>query len=221
MFIGHIAVGFAAKKATPKTSLGTLLLAAQLPDLVWPILLLLGVEHAALAPGSTAVTPLAFLDYPLSHSLLADVGWGLSLAGVYAVLKKNFRGAFWLGICVVSHWVLDAISHRPDMPLYPGGRVLVGLGLWNSRGGTMTVELGMFAASVAIYLSVTQARDRIGVWAFWLLNILVVILYLGNLFGPPPPSIAAVAYGDLIGGWLLVAWCFWIDRHRLAAPGTA
>jgi LexA-binding, inner membrane-associated putative hydrolase len=220
MFIGHIAVGLAAKKVSPRTSLGTLVLAAQLPDLIWPVLLLLGVEHAAIVPGSTAVTPLGFLDYPLSHSLLADAGWGLILAGIYHVLKKNTRGAFWLWVCVVSHWILDAISHRPDMPLYPGGHILVGLGLWNSRAGTMTVELGMFAAGVVIYLSATEARDRTGQWAFWSLNVFLILLYFGNLFGPPPPSITAVAYAGTFGVWLLIVWCFWIDRHRLTRPVT-
>jgi hypothetical protein len=220
MFIGHIAVAYAAKKAAPKTSLGTLLLAAQLPDLLWPAFLLLGLEHAAIVPGSTAVTPLAFTDYPLSHSLLADIGWGLVLAGVYALWKKNIRGALWLCACVVSHWVLDAISHRPDMPLYPGGHILVGWGLWNSKLGTVTVEMGIFLAGMAIYLSATRAWDRKGVWSFWLLNMLLVIIYFGNLFGPPPPSITAVAYAGLMGGWTVVLWGAWIDRHRVAAPAS-
>jgi LexA-binding, inner membrane-associated putative hydrolase len=219
MFIGHIAVAYAAKKASPKTSLGTLVFAAQLPDILWPIFLLLGIEHAAIAPGSTAVTPIAFTDYPLSHSLLADVGWGLLLAGVYFVLKKNQRGAFLLFLCVISHWVLDVISHRPDMPLMPGSHLLLGLGLWNSRVGTVTVEMGLFAAGILIYLDATRARDRTGVWSFWGLNLLLVAIYFGNLFGPPPPSMTAVAYAGLVGGWLEVAWCAWINRHRPPSLG--
>jgi LexA-binding, inner membrane-associated putative hydrolase len=220
MFIGHIAVAYSVKKAAPKTSLGTLVFAAQLPDLLWPVFLLLGLERAAIVPGSTAVTPLAFTSYPLSHSLLADVGWGLLLAGVYVVLKKNVRGACWLCLCVVSHWVLDAISHRPDLPLFPGGHIFVGLGLWNSRLGTVTLEMGMFIAGVAIYLSATRARDRTGVWSFWMLNILLAFIYFGNLFGPPPPSMAAVAYAGLLGVGISVAWCAWIDRHRMAPART-
>ena len=119
MFIGHFAVALAAKKAAPKTSLGTLILAAQLPDLLWPIFLLLGVEHARISPGATAVTPLDFTSYPLSHSLLADIGWGLLLAGLYLLTRRNLRGGFLLALLVLSHWLLDALSHRPDLPLWP------------------------------------------------------------------------------------------------------
>lgn len=220
MFIGHFAVAFAAKKASPKTSLGTLLLAAQLPDLLWPVFLLIGLEHAAIAPGETAVTPIAFLDYPLSHSLLADVGWGLVLAGVYAMVRKNFRGAFWLWLLVISHWVLDAISHRPDMPLSPGSGMLFGLGLWNSRAGTMAVELAMFGAGVALYSAITRPRDKTGAVALGCFVAFATILYFANFFGPPPPNIKAVALAGL-GIWLLVAWGFWIDRHRTSIRPVA
>ncbi len=219
MFIGHFAVALAAKKANPSTSLGTLLLAAQLPDLLWPIFLLVGLEHAAISPGATAVTPLAFLDYPLSHSLLADAGWGLVLAGVYTIFRKNFRGACWLWVLVISHWVLDAISHQPDMPLWPGSGILVGLGLWNSRGATLTVELVMFGFAVGLYTNITKPRDRIGTAALGSFVAFLFVLYLGNLFGPPPPSIKPVAIAGL-GIWLLVAWGYWIDRHRTRATPT-
>jgi hypothetical protein len=219
MFIGHFAVAFAAKKATPKTSLGTLLLAAQLPDLLWPVFLLIGFEHAAILPGATAVTPMDFLDYPLSHSLLADFGWGLILAGVYLMLRKNLTGACWLAMLVVSHWVLDAISHRPDMPIWPGSRILIGLGLWNSRSATLAVEMAMFAFGLGLYSSITRSRDKIGTAALGVFVASLTILYFGNFFGPPPPDIKTVA-GAGLGIWLLVAWGYWIDRHRTCPSST-
>lgn len=219
MFIGHFAVALAAKKAAPKTSLGTLFLAVQLPDLLWPVFLLLGVEHARISPGATAVTPLDFTDYPLSHSLLADVGWGLVLAGVYHLAKRNLRAGFLLALLVVSHWVLDALSHRPDMPLWPGGETLIGLGLWNSMLATVAVELGMFAVALGLYSSTTRARDRIGTAALICLVAFLAFVYLGSLFGPLPPSINAVAIAGL-GMWLLVVWAYWIDRHRMLAPAA-
>lgn len=213
MFIGHIAVGLAAKKAAPRTSLGTLLMAAQFTDLLWPILLLLGVEQVAIVPGSTVVTPLAFLSYPISHSLLADIGWATLFAGGYQILKDYSRGALWVGIAVLSHWFLDALSHRPDLPLYPGSRTLIGLGLWNSLAGTIVVEGLLFGAGVLFYLKTTRAKDRTGAYAFWSLIALLVLLYLGNLFGPIPPNVTSIAILGLLG-WLLVPWGYWIDRHR-------
>src|SRR3989339_1594487 len=120
MFIGHYAVALAAKKGAPKASLGTLFIAAQLVDLLWPLFLLLGLEHVKIDPGNTAITPLNFNDYPLSHSLLMSIVWSLLFGGVYYLIKRNKKTSVILGLCVFSHWVLDFITHRPDLPLAPG-----------------------------------------------------------------------------------------------------
>ncbi len=215
MFIGHIAVALAAKRAAPRTSLGTLAVAVEFTDLLWPIFLLLGWEQVRIVPGMTVVTPLDFVSYPLSHSLLADIGWASLLAGLYLIRKRYLKGAFVIWACVMSHWILDAISHRPDMPLYPAGRVFVGLGLWNSLPATLLVEGAMFVAGVAIYLRSTRAKDKTGVIAFRALIIVFVIFYLANVLGPPPPSLKALEIGALCA-WLFVPWFYWIDRHRPA-----
>ena len=115
MFIGHIAVALAAKRAAPKTSLGTLLIGAQFLDLLWPVLLLLGVEHFRISVGDTAVTPFDFYDYPISHSFVMSIVWSILLGGVYYFVKKDLKSAVILGQCVFSHWVLDFLSHRPDL----------------------------------------------------------------------------------------------------------
>ena len=223
MFIGHIAVGLAAKRAAPRTSLGTLAVAVEFADLLWPIFLLLGWEQVRIVPRMTVVTPLDFVSYPISHSLLADIGWASLFAGLYLIAKRYPKGAFVIWACVMSHWILDVISHRPDMPLYPGGQVFVGLGLWNSLPGTLLVEGAMLAAGVAIYLRSTRAKDKTGVIAFWALIIVFVIFYLANVFGPPPPSLKALKITALCG-WLFVPWFYWIDRHRpaisIAESGT-
>jgi hypothetical protein len=223
MFIGHIAVALAAKRVAPRTSLGTLAVAVQFADLLWPIFLLLGWEQVRIVPRITAVTPLDFVSYPISHSLLADIGWASLFAGLYLIVKHYPKGAFVIWACVMSHWILDVISHRPDMPLYPRGRTFIGLGLWNSLPATLLIEGAMFVAGVAIYLRSTRAKDKTGVLSFWALIIVFVILYLGTLFGPPPPSLEALKIMAL-GGWLFVPWFYWIDRHRpsisIAQSGT-
>jgi hypothetical protein len=220
MFLGHFGVGFGAKTAAPKTSLGTLLLAAQFVDLLWPTLLLVGLEHAVVAPGETRVTPLNFSDYPISHSLMMALVWGAGFGAVYFLLRRYPRGAWVCGIAVVSHWLLDLVVHRPDLPLAPGLSVKVGLGLWNSLPLTLVVELGIFAVGVGLYLRTTSASDRVGTFGFWGLVAFLLLIYAGNVFGQPPPNIAAVAWVGQ-AQWLLILWGYWIDRHRTAVTAAA
>jgi membrane-bound metal-dependent hydrolase YbcI (DUF457 family) len=215
MFIGHFAVAFAAKRAAPEVSLGTLFLAAQLADLVWPTLVLLGLERFEIRPGITAVTPLDFVHYPYSHSLLGMAIWALALAAGYFAVRRRARAGAVLLAVVLSHWLLDFASHRPDMPLTIGGSERYGLGLWHSMAATAAVEGALFAFCLWIYVRATRARDRIGRWALAGLVVFLVVIYAANLFGPPPPSIAAVAWSAQ-AIWLLVAWGYWIDRHRSA-----
>ena len=213
MFIGHYAIGLAAKKAAPKTSLGTLILASQLVDLVWPILLIFGVEHVKVSPGNTVVTPLEFYDYPITHSLFGALGWSLFLGLFYFYIRRDIIASSVIGLCVFSHWILDFITHRPDLPLSPGSDKLFGLGLWNSLSGTLVVEVGLFAIGVAIYLNSTKAKDKSGNYGFWSLIILLLLIYAGNIFNTSPPNESVLPYLGL-AGWLFVPWAYWIDRHR-------
>ncbi len=213
MFIGHMAAAMGAKKVAPKTSLGTLLLATQFVDLLWPIFLVLGIEHVRINPGDTAVTPLDFYDYPISHSLLTCVGWSVLLGLVYYFLRKNTRGAWVVGLGVFSHWILDFVSHRPDLPVAPGVNTFLGLGLWYSRPATIIIEGLMFLGGITLYAKTTKASDRVGTFAFWSFIGFLVIIWMANTFGPPPPDVNALGYVGL-SMWLLVAWAYWIDRHR-------
>ena len=213
MFIGHFAVGFAARRATTAVSLGTLFLAAQLADLVWPDLLLLGLERVAIAPGITAVTPLDFQSYPYSHSLLALGIWGAALALLLRLMGRPARDAVVAWLVVLSHWLLDVATHRPDMPIVPWGELRVGAGLWGSLAATVAVEGAIFVAAVALYARGTEPRDRTGTFALWGLVAFLVLVYAANLAGPPPPSVTAIAWAGH-AMWLLVAWGYWVDRHR-------
>lgn len=213
MFIGHFGVALAAKKVAPQTSLGTLILAAQFLDLLWPIFLLAGIEHVRIAPGITKTSPFDFNDYPLSHSLLTTVLWAALFAGVYYFRRRNFRIAWILGAAVLSHWVLDFIVHRPDLPLFPGGQTWVGLGLWNSWTATIAVEVAFFGAGLWIYLSCTRARDAAGRYGFWALIALLFLGWVSTLFAGAPPNVSAIAWGGL-AMWLTVPWAWWADKHR-------
>ncbi len=213
MFVGHYALGFAAKRVAPRASLGTLFAAAQALDLVWPVLVLAGVERVRVAPGDTAFTPLAFESYPWSHSLLMTLVWAVVCGGLYWAVKRSPPGALVVAGLVLSHWLLDLLTHRPDLPLAPGGDLRLGLGLWSSVAGTFLVELGLVAVAVTVYAAGSRPRDRVGVWALWTLVGFLLLVYLPGPFAPAPPSGTAVA-ATALAMWLLVAWGAWVDRHR-------
>lgn len=215
MFLGHFAVGLAAKRVAPGVSLGTLFLAAQFADLLWPNLLLLGVERVVIRPGITAVTPLEFVSYPYSHSLLALLVWGALFGLAYWLAKRNVSAALTLGAIVVSHWVLDLVAHRPDLPLTFAGDARVGIELWRSVPATVAVELALLATGCALYARFTRPRDAVGKWGLAGVILLLLTIQLGAVFGPPPPSVAAVAWSAQ-AVWLLVALGYWVDRHRYA-----
>jgi hypothetical protein len=214
VFIGHFALGLAAKRVSPGVSLGTMFMAAQWADLVWPVFVLSGVERLAIAPGATAFTPLDFVHYPYSHSLLALLLWGGLFAGAHALGRRGGpRSAIVLGALVLSHWVLDVITHRPDMPITVDGPTRLGLGLWNSVAGTVLVELGMLAAGAWLYTRATRPADRKGTVALVGLCCFLLVVNLANMLSPPPPSANAVA-ATALSMWLLVGWGYYIDRHR-------
>ncbi len=216
MFIGHYAVGFAAKKTAPKLSLGVLLAAPQLLDMLWPVFLLAGIERVRIDPGNMPFTPLAFDSYPWSHSLLMAAVWGGLFALLVFAFSKNGAGALVVFALVVSHWVLDWVTHGPDMPLSPWSETKVGLGLWNSVPATLVVEGALFLGGLALFARSTRPRDRTGRWAFVALVVFLLAAYLAAAFGPPPPDVRTLAYGSL-ALWLLPLWGWWIDRHRESA----
>jgi hypothetical protein len=212
LFLGHYGLAFAAKRVTPETSLGTLTLAGNLADCVWPILLLLGIEQVRIVPGFTAFSPFAFDSFPWSHSLAIEALAGLVLGLVVFAVRHDVRSAVVTGLLVPSHWFLDLPFHRPDLPVWPGGPKL-GFGLWNSVPISLLAEVLVFGAGVFVYARMTKARDTIGTVAFWALVLLLAAVAASSAFEPPPASSTAVAWSAL-GLWLLVPWTYWIDRHR-------
>jgi membrane-bound metal-dependent hydrolase YbcI (DUF457 family) len=214
MFIGHHAVAFAAKRVAPRTSLGTLMLAATLLDLIWPLFLLLGIESVRVQPGNTAFTPLDFVSYPWTHSLLMAAAWSIAAGAVYWWRTRYARGAVTVGCAVVSHWVLDFFTHRPDLPLYPGGPK-VGLGLWGHPAATIVIESLMFAVGIAFYFASTRPRDGKGWMTLWSFIVFLAAAYVGNIIGPPPPSEHALAWAALLA-WIFPLWAWSADRRREA-----
>jgi len=213
MFIGHFAVGFASKRFAPRTNVATLIAAAIFLDILWPIFVLLGWEQVRIDPGNTRFTPLEFLSYPWSHSLLMSLLWASAFALIYHAATRYRAGSVAVWIGVNSHWILDWISHAPDMPIYPSGPRL-GLGLWNSIPGTMIVELLMFAVGVGLYVHTTRARDRVGRYALLGYVILLLLAYVSDRFSDPPSSVNQVVWFGILAECIVIPWAWWFDRHR-------
>lgn len=212
MFVGHTAVALAAKRQAPHVSLGGLLAAAYALDLLWPLFLIAGIEHVRIDPGNTAFTPLALDSYPWSHSLLMVIVWGLAGAILARALGTDRRGQIVIFVLVLSHWVLDAISHRPDMPLWPGQSPMVGLGLWNSIAATLVIEGLLFATGIALYLRATPVRTRASTIGFWGLVVFQLAIWASQPWGPPPPDTQTLAWVGL-ALWLFPVWGWFIDRR--------
>jgi len=174
-------------------------------------------EYFSVVPGLSANKPFDFVYYPWSHSLLMTAVWALLFALAYLTVRGDRAGAVWLGIAVASHWVLDFVSHRPDMPLYPGGEMRFGLSLWQSVPATFAVEGLMFAAGIALYVQSTKARDRTGTIAWWGFVALLLVLYIPGPWSPPPPGENAVAILGIVALTIFGPWAYWIDRHRVPA----
>ncbi len=215
MFIGHFGLSFAAKKVAPKVALGTLFLATQFVDLLWPFMLLFHVEKVAIVPGYTESNPFQFIFYPYTHSLLMGFVWGIIVATIYWLIRKDSRGALVIGLCVLSHWFLDLIVHTADLPITPFGDAKVGLGLWNHLAVTLILELAIFLAGAFIYASVTKARNKKGKWLLWILVILLILIHLGNTFGPAPSDSITKLFASFMTLMLIIlGLAYWVDRNR-------
>jgi hypothetical protein len=214
MFVGHLAVAFAAKRQEPRVNLGWLMAGVCALDLVWPLFVLAGVEHVSIVPGATAFTPLVFDSYPWSHSLVMACGWGVVLAAL-ARWRTPTPVGWLLFALVVSHWVLDFASHAPDMPLWPGSSPKFGLGLWYSIPATLIVEGAMWLLGIWIFLGTAPPRTLGARLAFWSFVVICTLMWATGPWGPLPPSERALGYFALIG-WLIVPWAAAADWRRSA-----
>jgi len=217
MFLGHYGLALALKRAQPKISLGTLFVATQLADLLWGVFLLLGWEHVRVLPDANPLLTLQFFDYPISHSLVGAVGWGVAAAAAYYSwptrdTTRHWQAAALVGAAVASHWVLDVIVHLPDLPLVGNDSPKVGLGLWTHFGLSVALELVVLGAGTALYVARRSRRHPVRPFRLGFVLLLLVGTYLASLFAPPPPSIAAIGVSDIVFLLGIGALAAWADR---------
>lgn len=209
MFIGHFGLGMASKKISKLPSLAVIFMAVQFLDLLWPVFCLAGIESFQVEAGNTRLTPLNFTHYPYSHSLLMAITWGFLFGLSYYFISKNKGASLLLGFLVLSHWLLDLLVHRPDLPLTPFSDFKAGFGLWNFPVIEIIIEAGLFIGGTFLYYKTTKPKKKI--W-FWSLIIFFAVIHLLNLLGPPPPSVKAVAWAGNLS-WLFVLWAWWIEKE--------
>ncbi|HEV8484886.1 MAG TPA: hypothetical protein VGV87_15200 [Blastocatellia bacterium] len=212
MLVGHFGVALVAKRVEPKLSLGTLMLAAMLADLLWGLFLVAGIEHVQFKPGRGAANYIADLDVAISHSLLMDVIWAALFAGAYFMKRHYAQGAYVVFVVVLSHWLLDVVSLAE--PLAPGSSAHVGFGLWYSVPATVLVEGGFWLLAIILYVRATHPAKRAGIYAFWAVVVLLTLAWYNNITGPPPPGPVTAGISSLIFFSLVVAWAYWMNRLR-------
>lgn len=215
MFIGHFGLSFAAKKLAPKVSLATLFIATQLPDILWPLMLMFNIEKVAISPGYTEMNAFEFLYYPYTHSLFMGLVWGIVAALIYAFIKKDTRGAIVVGLCILSHWFFDLVVHRADLPLSPFSDYKVGWGLWNHVAATLILESIIFFGGLFIYTRITRSKNKKGSWGLGFLTALLILVTITNTFGPTPTALHTSLYVTLIVLMvILVLFAGWVDKNR-------
>lgn len=230
MFLGHYGVAFALKRVEPKLSLGTLFIAVQLPDLLWGIFVLLGWEHARIVPGHTAMTPLEFLNYPISHSLVGAAVWSVVAAAAYYSWPTRDTSRHWqasalVGLAVFSHFPLDVLVHAADLPLLDNESTKLGFGLWNNPAATIALELLALGAGLALYVAKRSHRHPARAPRITILILTLLATYLANLYGPLPTDMTTVAVSAIVLYLAMGALAAWADRRaspeELAARGLS
>lgn len=219
MFIGHYGPAIAIKAIRPAIPIWLLFIAVQLVDIAWAVLVLLGIEKVGIVPGITASNPLDLYYMPYTHSLAAAVLWALAAIVLCKLLPRVqvWSTARWIGLAVVSHWVLDLLVHRPDLPLYDD-TMKMGLGLWNYPAIALALEATLLFGGMAMYLKRTTAINVVGRFGPPVFGILMLSIQCYVFFGPPPSSSNAAATTALISYFVFAAVAHWLDRQRVRAP---
>jgi membrane-bound metal-dependent hydrolase YbcI (DUF457 family) len=215
MLTGHFAAAFVGKRIEPSLSLGTLAFAAMLADVLAFALVAAGIEHFRIA-ADVPRNRLIGENIVYSHSLLMDIFWGALLAGAYFLWRRRRGGAWILFAAVVSHWVLDVISHRPDMQIAPGIPGTFGLGLWNSIPATLLVEGGVWTIAIVLYIRATRPNTRTGIYVCWAGIVILTLAWLANISAPPSAGGNSVvaALPSLIFFACAIGWAYWMNRAR-------
>jgi len=223
VFVGHYGPAYALQPAANVVPLWVFALAVQWLDLAWSVFILLGIEKAQVLPQSIGLAPLDLHTMPYSHSLVAAVLWAIGFGGIGAVIWRRAgpeRVFLALAAAVLSHWVLDFLVHRTDLPLWPGGPE-VGLALWNQTTLAVLLELVLLAVGLVLYVRITQPKGMVGEFAPPIVGMLTMFAFFTHIMSPPPKSAAHLAAMALATYAVFIALAAWLDHTREPKTETA
>ena len=215
MFVGHYGPSFAAKALKKSIPLWLLFLAVQLVDVLWAIFVLLGIEKARIVPGITATNPLDLYYMPYTHSLVGSILWSITAVVLYRISSSvtGWPAPGVVGVAVFSHWVLDLLVHRPDLPLYDDA-FKVGLGLWNFPVVAFALEVASLFFGMYLYLRSTEPVGRGGRYGMVIFGIIMLAVQGFVFFGPPPSSVKAAAVIALVSYFVFAGVAYWLEKKR-------
>jgi len=216
MFVGHYGASFLAKRADRTIPLWVLFIAVQLLDVLWAPFVLLGIEKVRIVPGITKASPLDLYYMPYSHGLLTAIGWSIVLGAAYQLIARPSaaRSSVIVGLAVFSHWVLDLLVHRPDLPLYDN-TAKVGLGLWNAPAIELPLEALILLGGMWLYLRDNSSHAK----RTYVFGVVLVVLQVVSFFSPPPPTVAAVASTAIVS-YIVFALVIWWLEDRTSSTRT-
>lgn len=213
MFVGHYGPAFALKRAVPEASVSVLGAAVQLVDIAWAILIFAGIEQVRIVPGFTESNALDLHFIPYTHGLISTVLWSVGGGLIAGLLTRSRRVFVAVALAIASHWILDLLTHRPDLPIY-GDEMKVGLGLWNYRWPAFAAEILSLGAGIVFYVRGSRPRDAIGRFGPGVLFVALTGAQLFNLLVAPTETPNATAAGALLSYLAIPVAMATVDRHR-------
>jgi len=215
MLAGHIGVALAVGSTERRVNVGVFIAAALLLDLVLWLFVLLGIESVSIPPDFETTRQVEFV-FPYSHGLLAAAVWSVAAGAIgswaYSRLQQRWRIGSLIAAAAFSHWLLDALVHKPELPLAGGGSLQLGLGLWDAMPIAVGVEAAIVVLGVYLFVAGSSlSRGRSVALAVLSLALLALTVF-GMTIAPPAPSAFAMALSSLLTLVAVTALAVWLGR---------
>jgi hypothetical protein len=216
MLAGHIGAAMALGRAERRVNVGVLVAAALFLDIILWLFVLFGWESVTI-PGDFGSTHQPEFHFPYSHGLVASVVWSaIAAAGAWAAYAHfgsvRARATMLIAGAVLSHWLLDALVHRPELPLFGATSRMVGIALWDNMPIALAVEAALVVFGILLFIrGCALPRGKSVTIAVLSLFVLALTIF-GMTLAPPPPSARVMAGSSLASIVAVCALFAWLGR---------